>query len=175
MRLSSRTRNGLLTVHLVTAVGALGADLVLLTLGLSGLLGADPITIYPAAALIGSAIVVPLAVVALASGVLLGLLTSWGLFRYWWTAMKLTIAAALIVAVVVVLAPRLGASADAAMAGRPFTAAERQALVIAPVVGTSLLAVNVGLAVFKPRWRLRRIPSEPSPSSQTQTENTIAR
>jgi hypothetical protein len=43
-------RNLLLTVHVGASVSVLGTDLVLLALGIAGLTGADPLTIYPAAA-----------------------------------------------------------------------------------------------------------------------------
>ena len=75
-------RKLLLTVHVATAVSVLGTDLVLLVLGISSVRGADPQTVYPAADLIATWVLAPLAILALGSGVLLGLLTRWGLFRY---------------------------------------------------------------------------------------------
>jgi hypothetical protein len=84
-------RNLLLTVHVLATVGVFGADLVLLVLGASSVFGADPRTVYPAAHLIGQILVQPLAFAALGTGVALALLTPWGLFRYWWTAIKLAI------------------------------------------------------------------------------------
>jgi hypothetical protein len=59
MRLSPRGRNLLLTVHLVATVSVLGTDLVLLALGVAGLRGADPRTVYPAAHLVGQWLVAP--------------------------------------------------------------------------------------------------------------------
>jgi hypothetical protein len=44
--LSAPWRKLLLTVHVIATVSVLGADLVLLVLGLSSLGGADPQTIY---------------------------------------------------------------------------------------------------------------------------------
>jgi hypothetical protein len=80
--LSPPRRKLLLTVHVATAVSVLGTDLVLLVLGISSVRGADPQTVYPAADLIATWVLAPLAILALYSGVLLGLLTRWGLFRY---------------------------------------------------------------------------------------------
>jgi quinol monooxygenase YgiN len=55
-------RSGLLLlVHILATVGVFGADLVLVTLGFCAVFGADPSTIYPAAQLVASTVVAPLA------------------------------------------------------------------------------------------------------------------
>ena len=154
MRLSPRARNALLSMHIAATVSALGTDLVLLALGVAGLSGSDPGTVYPAAYLIGSSIMAPLAVVSLATGLLLALLTRWGVFRYWWVTIKLAITSVLTVLVLLVLVPRLGAAARAVSAGLALTDAERLQLVITPATGSALLIAMIGLAVFKPPWRL---------------------
>jgi hypothetical protein len=155
--LSARWRKLLLSVHVVATVSVLGTDLVLLALGLSSLSGADPRTIYPAAHLVGARLVAPLAVLALGSGLLLGALTPWGLLRYWWVTIKLAITAVLTGVVLFVLVPRLGAAAEAVSGPAPgvLTSAERLPLVIAPAIASTLLVLNVVLAIFKPGWRLR--------------------
>jgi hypothetical protein len=150
-------RKLLLTIHVIATVSVLGTDLVLLVLGLTSLGGADPRTIYPAAHLVSAWLVAPLAVLSLLSGLLLGILTPWGLFKYWWVTIKLAITAALTGVVLFVLVPRLGAAADAVTALPPhlLTSGERLPLVIAPAIASTLLALNVVLAIFKPGWRLR--------------------
>ena len=161
MILSPPGRKLLLTVHVATAVSVLGTDLVLLVLGISSVRGADPRTIYPAADLIATWLLAPLAVVALGTGVLLGLLTQWGLFRYWWVTIKLTLTAILTGVILFVLVPRLGVSADAATgpaAQEAFTIAERLPLALAPAAGSTLLILAVILAVYKPPWRPRVRP-----------------
>jgi Electron transfer DM13 len=60
----------------------------------AGAAGHDPPTVYPAARLLGAALLVPLALASLLNGVALGLLTPWGLVRYWWVAIKLTLTTA---------------------------------------------------------------------------------
>lgn len=159
MRLPSRARNALLSIHIAATVSALGADLVLLALGLAGLSGADARTVYPAAYLIGSSIMAPLAVVSLATGLLLALLTRWGVFRYWWVTIKLTVTAVLTLLVLLVLVPRLGAAAGAVGRAVALTDAERLQLVVTPATGSGLLIGMIGLAVFKPSWRLPRLPA----------------
>jgi hypothetical protein len=148
-------RKLLLTVHVAASVSVLGADLVLLALGIASVGGADPVSIYPAASLIAAWLVAPLALVALASGLSLGLLTPWGLFTYWWVAIKLAIVAVLTGAVLFVLVPALGATADAVTGPTPrlLGAGERLPLLIAPATASTLLAVALVLAIFKPGWR----------------------
>jgi hypothetical protein len=155
--LSAPWRKLLLTVHVAATVSVLGTDLVLLLLGLGSLSGADPRTIYPAAYLVAARLVAPLALLSLGTGLLLGVLTPWGLFKYWWVTIKLAITAVLTAVVWFVLVPRLGVAADTVT--RPgshlLTSAERLPLVIAPAVASTLLLLMVVLAIFKPGWRLR--------------------
>jgi len=151
MNLPPPWRKLLLTLHVATGVSVLGTDLVLLVLGISSVRGAAPQTIYPAAHLVATWLLAPLALVALGTGVLLGLL------RYWWVTIKLALTAILSGVIFFVLVPRLGVAADAATAlnPRPFTDAERLPLVVAPAAGVTFLILIVGLAIFKPPWRLR--------------------
>jgi hypothetical protein len=152
----------LLTLHILTTVGLFGADLVLLTLGVSAVLGADPRTVYPAGHLIAAVVVQPLAIAAVATGVVLARVSGRGLLRYWWTAIKLGMTVAMTIVVVGVLVPRLGAAANATGGDTPraFTLVERLPLAVAPAVASSLLNTNVALAIYKPRWKLRRASPE---------------
>jgi hypothetical protein len=161
MNLPPPWRKLLLTVHVATAVSVLGTDLVLLVLGISSVGGTNPQTIFPAAHLIATWLLAPLAVVALTTGVLLGLLTQWGLLRYWWVTIKLALTAILTGVIFFVLVPSLEASADAATGPdpSPFTVAERLPLAVAPAAGVTLLLLMVGLAIYKPPWRLRSRPN----------------
>ncbi|MQA15236.1 MAG: hypothetical protein GEV09_14030 [Pseudonocardiaceae bacterium] len=154
-RLPPRRHKLLLTVHVAAAVSLLGTDLVLLALGISGLRGADPQTVYPAASLIASWLVAPLVVVALGTGALLAVVARWGLLRYWWVTIKLTATVVFTGVVVLVLVPRLAASADAATAARTFTTAERMPLAVVPSLAVAVLILLVGLAIFKPGGQLR--------------------
>lgn len=93
MKLSPRWREVVLVTHVTTAVGWLGADAVLLVLGIAGLTGAagGPDTVYPVAGLIGTVLITPLALAALVTGLVSGLGTKWGLVRHWWVAVKLVV------------------------------------------------------------------------------------
>jgi hypothetical protein len=92
-----------------------------------------------------------------ATGLLLGVLTPWGVFRYWWVTIKLAITIVLTGIVLFVLVPRLGIVAAVVTASDPGPLSEgsRLPLVIAPALASSLLLLNVVLAIFKPGRRLR--------------------
>ncbi|MFD0786204.1 DUF2269 domain-containing protein, partial [Micromonospora azadirachtae] len=105
-------RKALLTLHLVTSLGWLGADLVLLALGVAVLRGADADAVYPVAALIGTTLFAPLAVAVWVIGVASALLTPWRLFRYRWVLVKLLITTVMVGLVLFLLTPNLRAAAD---------------------------------------------------------------
>jgi hypothetical protein len=156
-RLSPRVRKLLLTIHVSTAVSIIGATLVLIALGVAGLRGEDPATVYPAASLVESWVTAPLVLAALGSGLLLALLGEWGLVTYWWVAIKFSITAVFTVLIFVVLIPALGAAADAAtgVSGEPLTDAQQLRMVLFPSLAATLLVLNAALGLYKPRWRLR--------------------
>ena len=147
-------RTFLLAAHLVTAVGLVGCDVVLLVLGAAAAGGADPVTIYPAASLVARWVLVPLLTAALATGVLQALRNGWGLLRHGWVAVKLAVTVAFAALVLGILVPRLAASAAAATAG----AVTALPLVVAPAGAVAAQLALVGLALTKPRlWtRARR-------------------
>lgn len=155
-------RVALLTVHVVASVGAIGAALVLLTLGIAGVLGADPRTVYPAAHLVEARVIAPLAVLALGSGVAQALFSRWGLMRYWWVAIKLTVTAVLTAVVFLVLEPSLAAMATA----ETLTDAQRMRVVLAPAAALALLVGNVVLGLTKPG---RRMPVRTSSHARVRT------
>ncbi|MGC5020892.1 hypothetical protein [Micromonospora sp. DT47] len=150
-RRSPDARKTLLTLHLVTSLGWLGADLVLLTLGVAGLRGADPEVVYPAAALLATWLFAPLSVLVWLVGVTSALLTPWGLLRYRWVLVKLVLTTAMVGLVLFLLTPNLRAAAapDA-------TAHERVDVVVAPAVSTALLVSMTVISTWKPWGRTRR-------------------
>ena len=150
-RLSPTARKALLTLHLVTSLGWLGADLVLLTLGVAGLRGADPEVVYPTAGLVVTYLFAPLSVVVWLVGVASALLTPWGLLRYRWVLVKLAVTTVMLGLVLFQLTPRIQAAAapDA-------TAHLRADVVIAPSVSTVLLVALTVISTWKPWGRTRR-------------------
>jgi hypothetical protein len=156
MTLSSRWRKLLVTLHVATAVGWLGVSAVMLTLGVAGLRGADPAVVYPAVGLVGSNLLVPISVVALALGVLTSLLTPWGLLRRWWVVTKLAITTVLTGLVLFVLWPTLRIAANQ---GAQLPPDARLQVVVAPAVSCAALVGATLLSTYKPWGRVRRRPS----------------
>lgn len=76
-------RKPLLAAHLAFSMSLIGAALVLVELGISGMGGPDPPrSVYPAAQMVGSWVVAPLAAAVLAAGAIQAIPTGLGLVRY---------------------------------------------------------------------------------------------
>jgi hypothetical protein len=153
-RLAPRWRKLLLTTHIGASVGLLGTDAAVLLLAVTGAQGRDPGTVYPAAQLIGSLVLVPAALLSLITGVLLGLLTPWGLFRHWWVTAKLALTTAGAVLSIVVLTPALTGLAEA---GEAVSTAQRWELVRDSGAASVVLLVTLALSVYKPFGRVRPV------------------
>ncbi len=87
--LGPAARKALLIVHVVASVGWLGAAASFLALAVVGLRAVDPATVRAmmlAIAPITRFVVVPAAFATLATGLVQGLMTPWGLVRHYWAA-----------------------------------------------------------------------------------------
>jgi hypothetical protein len=150
-RLSSRARKSLLTLHLVSAVGMVGVSIALIVLGVAGLQGADPATIYPAMHRIAAGALTPLVGAALVTGVAQALLTGYGLVRRWWVTTKLAITVGFAVVALLVAVPGLGRAAEAATSPAHEVAAAQQIVsTVTPSAAVLLILLAAGLGVFKP-------------------------
>ncbi|MEU6771757.1 DUF2269 domain-containing protein [Streptomyces sp. NPDC046759] len=167
-RLPPAARKGLAAVHVVASVGWLALMLCLLTLGTTALATDDAGTLrtaYRAMGMLGDALVVPLSLLALVSGVVLALGTPWGLFRYHWVAVKFWLTLAAAVASVFALTARLHDAVHAVdrHPTGPIAAMHlgfvRYDTVIVPALALLLYLGLVVLSVFKP-WGRRR-PATP--------------
>jgi hypothetical protein len=165
-RLSPFERKAALTAHVIASVGWLGADVVLLALGVAGLATADVPTrdaVYRTAWLLGPYVLLPFGLLALLSGVLLGLGTKWGLLRHRWVVAKLVGTLGAVVAVTFALLPTLHSAYAGVAAGRgPGDAA--YSLVAAPSVALALYTAMTVLSYWKPRLGSRpgRATARPS-------------
>jgi hypothetical protein len=162
-RLSGSMRKATLITHMVSALGWLGVDVVLLILAITGLTSDDPATVaacYLAMELFVIPTLLTAGVISLASGILLGLGSKYGLLRYWWVATKLLLNIVLTVLVLLLLRPNVDQAADL---GRELTtglgldARGRVSvnLIFPPVVSITVLTFATVLAVYKPWGRLR--------------------
>jgi hypothetical protein len=160
--LPSRWRKVLRAAHVTVSVGLLGSDAAVLALTSAGRLGSDPVTVYPAAHLIGELLLLPLAVLALVTGIVLGLLTPWGLLRYWWVVISLAVTAGGTVLATFVLVPGLDVAASAALARHPV--ADTTGLVRDSGAACGVLIATVVLSYVKPFGRVRRRPRTERPT-----------
>lgn len=95
MGLTPSLRRLTLTLHILSAVGWLGAVVAFLTLTVAGLAGQDGATlraVYLGADVSVRFAVVPLGLASLATGMVQALATPWGLFRHYWVVFKLVLA-----------------------------------------------------------------------------------
>ncbi|MGC5016618.1 hypothetical protein ACLQ2R_38125 [Streptosporangium sp. DT93] len=156
-----RLRKTVLTVHVAISVGWLGLDLGLLALGVTALTTGDPALVkasYLAMDVLGDTLIVPVGLIAVLTGVVLGLYTPWGLVRYHWVLLKLVTSTAALIASVFALRPQIEEAAawvSGAGAATPLPLPDRGelSLVVAPSVALTVYLLNVALSTFKPFGR----------------------
>lgn len=140
----------LTAAHVAAIAGLFGADLALLALGLSGMGGADPSSVYPAMHLIAAWLLRPFAVLALATGVAAAVRS--GALRKSWVVVKLCVTLALTALVVLVAEPGLADAAAGKISDRT-----RTTYGVVPLATASLLLLNLALGVYRPH-RGTRVP-----------------
>src|SRR5215210_3480781 len=163
-RLGARTRKGVLVVHIVSAGVWIGIDVVMAVVIFTALLADDDNTkalCYRALELFAVWPLLTAGLVCLASGVVLGLGTKYGLVRYWWVAIKLVLNIVLTALVPIALRPEVSKAAEQ---GWRFAAGEPASLVVGnlifpPIVSPTALLLATVLAVFKPWGRIRKRPA----------------
>ena len=162
--MGTRTRKGFLVVHVASAGAWIGIDVVMAVFVFTALLADDDSTkalCYRALELFAVWPLLTTGLVCLASGIVLGLGTKYGLVRYWWVAIKLVLNIVLTALVLVALRP---AVTEAAEQGRQFAVGAPASLAVGdlifpPIVSPTALRIAVVLAVFKPWGRIRKRPA----------------
>src|SRR5437868_4007329 len=87
-------RKFVLTVHLTCSIGWIGAVVAYLALGIAAVTSSDAQTVraaWTAMEVTGWWAIVPLAVTALLTGLVISLGTQWGLFRHYWVLISLAL------------------------------------------------------------------------------------
>lgn len=154
--MSPGIRKLMLTVHVTSSVGWLGAIAAYLALNVPAL-GSNDEQAVRAAYLMMDVVMryalIPLAVASLATGIIQALGTPWGLFRHYWV----TISLAVTVFAFVILVLHLPAVEDlAAVAADPDADVSRlQGDLFHSVGGLVLLLVPLTLNIYKPRGMTR--------------------
>ncbi|MER6599419.1 DUF2269 domain-containing protein [Streptomyces parvus] len=143
-------RRGLLVAHVAVSVSWLGLTVGLLALGITAFTTGDPATVGAATRamkIFGDWLVVPVALLALVTGLVLALGTPWGLARHRWVWTKFWLT--LITTGLSIFSLRPGIDAAAA------DGAVNINLVVAPSVATGTYLFITAISILKP-WGLTR-------------------
>jgi hypothetical protein len=149
-------RKAMLTAHVIASIGWFGAVVAFLALALTGTMSQDPQVVRAVYLVLGVTTwwaIVPLALLAVVTGVVSSLFTKWGLFRYYWVLVKLVLTAGATFGLLehATLVNRLaGVAARTAVLGSNFAGAQ-QSLVTDAAGGLVVLLLLTVLSVYKPR------------------------
>ena len=155
LRLRPNVRRALLTVHIIAGVGLLGDVGAVLAVNIRAATTSDAslaAASYELLAMFTVLFGIPLSLISLASGIVLGLASAWGVVRHAWVAAKLV----LLLGVLLVGAFVLGPGTDAMRSGDGGAQAR---LIAGSAYDLVALSLATGLSVFKPRRRRRRVAS----------------
>ncbi|MGW7341586.1 DUF2269 domain-containing protein [Streptomyces sp. NPDC054808] len=155
MKLNRPARRACLVVHVVASAAWLGLTLGLLALGVTAATNASPETVEAAVRcmkLFADWLLLPLALLTLASGLVLSLGTPWGLARHRWVYTKFWLTLGTTVATFFALRPGVN-SAVAAVAAGPLPDAGD--VLFGPVVSLSAYVFMTVISLLKP-WGLTR-------------------
>jgi uncharacterized membrane protein len=146
-----------LTTHLIVSLGWIGAVVAYLALGVSAMTSQDAQTVraaWIAMEVTGWFVIVPLAVAAVLTGLVMALGTPWGLFRHYWVLITLVLT--ILAAVVLLLhMPTVTSLADQARSADDAHLGGLGGDLLHPGLGLVVLLVITALNVYKPRGLTR--------------------
>lgn len=160
-RLGNRLRKTVLLFHIVVGGSWFGLDVAMAVLVFTAI-GTDSaavrahtlqslklITVWP---------MFSAAALSLVTGILLGLGSKYGLFRYWWVTIKLGLNLVLVTLVLTALRGEVASAANlgAQLAGGADAEWNFSNMIYPPIVSPTALTIAFLLAVFKPWGRIRR-------------------
>lgn len=153
-RARPRTRKTILVIHLIAALGLLGEVWTLVTLNLYSILTSDEELARSAYELMGVLVFaggIPLSMLALITGILVGLTTHWGVLRHYWVFATLLLLIGVISVGMFAFNPE--AMAAAAEAGS-LSSGQQWGQFTAVAAQLVMLITATALSVFKPRGRI---------------------
>lgn len=149
------SRKLLLAVHILASVGWMGAVAAFIALDIATVRSTDEQVLraaYIGMDLVTKAAIVPMALIALVTGIWVSLASKWGLFRHYWVIVTLFLSVAA-TAVLLLQLPLIAYRAE--VASDPLSAdAEMRGLgnlLLHSIGGTAVLLVITALNVYKPR------------------------
>lgn len=154
-------RKIVLTAHVSSSVGWLGAVGGFLVLAVAGLTSRSAAVVsgaYLAMGLTTWYVILPLALVSLATGVVASVGTAWGLFRHYWIVVKLLVTLFITVILLIHVQPidTLAAAATKMTGIDPGLYSAQRLMVIASGCALVALLWLTGLSVYKPRGLIPR-------------------
>jgi hypothetical protein len=170
-QLTPASRKAVMVLHAICGIGWMGVDIAVFVLLMTARTSDDAALVvsgFNAIRMIVPIAVPPLSLGVLATGLLLGLGTRWGLVRYWWVLVKLVFSLIMTVLVFVSLVPGvnsiavLSTTTASAVALRASLGSLPDQLMFPPIVSFLMLGVAAVLSIFKP-WR--RTPWSREPGS----------
>ena len=155
MKMGPRLRKLMLTVHITTSVGWLGAVIAYIPLDITVATSQDVQMLraaYLGMDLVVQWAIIPLALAAFVTGLIVSLGTTWGLFRHYWVIVSLILTA---FATGILLIEAQAVASFAATARDP-NASAKTVLALGNSLGHSIgglvvLLVTLALNVYKPR------------------------
>ena len=155
MMMGPALRKLCLALHLTVSVGWVGAVAAYLALDVTTVTSQEVGTLrgaYQAMDLIARAVIVPLAIASLITGLVVSLGTKWGLFRHYWVVISLLLT---LFATTILLIETRTISELASIASDPTTSPARlrglESTLFHSVGGILVLAVILVLNIYKPR------------------------
>jgi hypothetical protein len=152
--LRPQTRRVALTTHVTVSVGWIGAAAVFLALAGIGLTSQEPATVrgvYLVMEHTAWLTLVPLAFATLATGLVMSLGTSWGLFRHYWVVFKLVITVFATVVLLIYMQTFRQLAALAADPEAPLHLVRNPSPVVHSALALIILLIATVLAIFKPQ------------------------
>lgn len=144
-------------IHAGTSVGWIGAVIGFVAIAAAGATlsvpSADVSGLYWALSTLLTVVIVPLAGLSLASGVIVALATPWGLFRHWWVVIKLAFTAGA-TAVLLLHQGVAQQAAEYASSASPELAPLQRQLLADALAGLAVLLLVALLGWIKPKGRL---------------------
>lgn len=158
-RMPRRARRQMLTAHVVSSVGWLGAAYVNLALVVTALMTDDARlrdATYLVMGVLDPLALLPLGIVALITGVVLGLGTHYGLVRHYWVVVKLVANLVLLVVPFFARMPSVREAVAVVTAGGDPGGLGYD--VLAPsIAATVVLTLATAISIYKPWGRIRQL------------------
>jgi len=169
MTLSPSLRKFVLTTHVTSSVGWVGALAVFLAHAIASLTSQDEQLVRAAClamSLCAWFVILPLSLTSLATGIIQALGTAWGLVRHYWVVFKLLLTALATAVLLLKLAP-ISSLAEAA-SKTTFSSADvvglQTSLLVHAIGGLLVLLTATVLAIYKPQgvtpYGLRKLHEE---------------